>query len=131
LTGLNRVLAAEELCEDCAVQRVRSVVRFIGRNSWRVTVSVAGFALLIVGAIMMVTPGPGLLVIITGLAILATQYAWAERALDAAKTRAAKAKDATLRKNRRPPGDPPAAGGSSEPPPLPGSEEPDAERERS
>lgn len=81
--------------------KVRAVVRFIARNSWRVTVSLVGFGLLALGAIMMVTPGPGLIVIIAGLAILATQYAWAERALDAAKTRAAKAKDAALRKGRR------------------------------
>ena len=86
------------------VAKVRAVVRFIARNTWRATVSAVGFALIVVGAIMMVTPGPGLVVIIAGLAILATQYAWAERALDAAKTRAAKAKDAALRRGRRPPG---------------------------
>ena len=84
--------------------KVRAVVRFIARNTWRVTVSAAGFGLLVVGAIMMVTPGPGLLVIIAGLAVLATQYAWAERALDAAKTRAARAKDAAVRRSRRSPG---------------------------
>lgn len=70
---------------------------------------------------MMVTPGPGLLVIIAGLAVLATQYAWAERALDAAKTRAAKAKDTALRRGRR------GSGAGS----LGGPQEPDAQRERS
>lgn len=84
--------------------KVRAVVRFIARNTWRATVSAVGFALLVVGAIMMVTPGPGLLVIIAGLAVLATQYAWAERALDAAKTRAAKVKGAAVRRARRSPG---------------------------
>lgn len=84
--------------------KVRAVARFIARNTWRVTVSAAGFALIVLGAIMMVTPGPGLLVIIAGLAILATQYAWAERALDAARARAAKAKEAALRRSRRAPG---------------------------
>jgi hypothetical protein len=34
---------------------------------------------------MMVTPGPGVLAIIAGLAILATEWAWAERMLDRAK----------------------------------------------
>lgn len=87
------------------VAKVRAVVRFIARKTWRVTVSAVGFALIVVGAIMMVTPGPGLLVIIAGLAVLATQYAWAERALDAARTRAAKAKDAAVRRARRPPGE--------------------------
>jgi uncharacterized protein (TIGR02611 family) len=112
------------------VQRLRSVVRFIGRNSWRVAVSVAGFGLLVVGAIMMVTPGPGLLVIIAGLAVLATQYAWAERALDAARTRAANAKEAAVRRARRPSGSPTNEADASKPP-LGGSQEPDAERERS
>ena len=90
--------------------KMRAVVRFIARNTWRMTVSAAGFVLLIVGAIMMVTPGPGLLVIIAGLAVLATQYAWAERALDAARTRAAKAKDAAVRRARRSPGEGPGPG---------------------
>ncbi len=106
------------------VAKVRAVVRFIARNTWRVTVSAAGFALLIVGAIMMVTPGPGLLVIIAGLAVLATQYAWAERALDAAKTRAAKAKDAALRKGRH------TNGETDRPEPATGAP-PDREREPS
>ncbi len=106
--------------------KVRAVVRFIARNSWRATVSLVGFALLVLGAIMMVTPGPGLIVIIAGLAILATQYAWAERALDAAKTRANKAKDAALRKSRRSNGQGQASG------PVPGTAvQPDPERETS
>lgn len=123
--------------------KVRAVIRFIARNTWRVTVSVAGFALLVAGAIMMVTPGPGLLVIIAGLAVLATQYAWAERALDAARTRAGQARDAAVRKARResarsaqsaqsgPSGMPAGDGQGPERPPLGGPQEPDAERERS
>ncbi len=107
------------------VSTVRAVARFIARNSWRATVSLVGFALLVVGAIMMVTPGPGLIVIIAGLAILATQYAWAERALDAAKTRAAQAKDAALRKGRR------TNGEAEDPGPSTGAPPPDREREPS
>ena len=34
---------------------------------------------------MLVLPGPGILVIIAGLAILATEYVWAERLLRMAK----------------------------------------------
>jgi hypothetical protein len=37
---------------------------------------------------MMVTPGPGILVIIAGLAVLATEYAWAQRTLERTKERA-------------------------------------------
>ncbi|MGH2673884.1 MAG: PGPGW domain-containing protein [Actinomycetota bacterium] len=61
------------------------IARFIGRSGKRIAVTVLGFALLIAGLVMMVTPGPGVLVIVTGLAILATEWAWAERALDRAK----------------------------------------------
>jgi uncharacterized protein (TIGR02611 family) len=113
------------------VQRVRSVARFIARNTWRATVSAAGFALLVVGAIMMVTPGPGLLVIIAGLAVLATQYAWAQRALEAARTRAAKARDTALRRGHRPPGQDaaPPADVSGQSTALGRSEQADAERE--
>jgi uncharacterized protein (TIGR02611 family) len=61
------------------------IIRFIGRSGKRIAVTVVGFAVLIAGIIMMVTPGPGVLVIVVGLAILATEWAWAERALDRAK----------------------------------------------
>lgn len=66
----------------------RDVIRWIGRNGKRVGVSVAGFVLILAGLAMLVLPGPGVLVIIAGLAVLATEYTWAERALDAAKKRA-------------------------------------------
>jgi len=34
---------------------------------------------------MLITPGPGVVAILAGLAILASEWAWAERALDRAK----------------------------------------------
>lgn len=40
---------------------------------------------------MLVLPGPGTLVTLAGLAVLATEFAWAERTLDRTTTRAAKA----------------------------------------
>lgn len=68
-----------------------AIVRFIGRSGKRIAVTVAGFTVLLAGIVMMVTPGPGLLAIFAGLAILATEYAWAEHALDKAKRRAGQA----------------------------------------
>jgi uncharacterized membrane protein YcjF (UPF0283 family) len=47
---------------------------------------------------MLVLPGPGIVVIIAGLAILATEYVWAQRLLKIAKEKANQAKDAILRK---------------------------------
>ena len=62
-----------------------AIARFIGRSGKRIAVTVVGFLVLAAGAIMMVTPGPGIVVILAGLAILASEWAWAERALDRAK----------------------------------------------
>jgi hypothetical protein len=39
-------------------------------------------AVLLAGLSMLVLPGPGVIVIILGLVILATEFAWAERVLD-------------------------------------------------
>jgi hypothetical protein len=78
------------------------VGRFIGRNAKRVAVTIAGLLVLIAGAAMLVLPGPGIIVIIAGLAILATQYVWAERLLKLAKEKANQAKDAILRKDKHP-----------------------------
>lgn len=68
-----------------------AIVRFIGRSGKRIAVTIAGFAVLLAGLVMMVTPGPGILGIIAGLAILATEYAWAETMLDKTKQRAGEA----------------------------------------
>ena len=61
------------------------LVRFIGRSSKRVAVAVLGAVLVVGGLAMLVLPGPGILVVIAGLAVLATEFAWAEHLLDKAK----------------------------------------------
>lgn len=63
-------------------------VKYLWFSTRRIFVIVGGFALLGGGAAMLVLPGPGLLVIIAGLALLATEFVWAERALTAARRRA-------------------------------------------
>ncbi|MGH9190282.1 MAG: PGPGW domain-containing protein [Acidimicrobiales bacterium] len=77
------------------------LLRFLARHSLRATVGAAGFGLLGVGIFLLFLPGPGLLVVIAGLALLATQFAWAERALDRTKARAAQARDAARARARR------------------------------
>jgi UPF0716 family protein affecting phage T7 exclusion len=47
---------------------------------------VAGFALLLAGAAMIVLPGPGWVTIAFGLALLAPDFPWARNALDRLKT---------------------------------------------
>jgi hypothetical protein len=81
-----------------AVVPFKILALFIGRNSKRVGVTIAGFAVVLAGVAMLVLPGPGIVVIIAGLAILATEYVWAQRLLKIAKEKANQAKDAILRK---------------------------------
>ncbi len=68
-----------------------TLVRFIWRSSKRAAVFVLGVALLCIGLVMFVTPGPGIVLVVAGLAVLATEFAWAEHLLDKAKESAAKA----------------------------------------
>ena len=48
----------------------------------RVAFAVAGFVVLLIGVIMLFTPGPGWAVIVLGLGMLALEFTWAERALE-------------------------------------------------
>jgi UPF0716 family protein affecting phage T7 exclusion len=50
----------------------------------------AGFSLVIAGIFMLVLPGPGIVTIILGLALLAREFAWARRLLDRAREVAAR-----------------------------------------
>jgi uncharacterized protein (TIGR02611 family) len=68
-----------------------TLMRFIWRSSKRAAVFVVGVALLTAGFIMFVTPGPGIVLVVAGLAVLATEFAWAEHLLDKAKEQAARA----------------------------------------
>ena len=51
----------------------------------RVIVSVVGVTVLLIGIALLVLPGPAFVVIPVGLAILATEYAWARRWLKKAR----------------------------------------------
>ncbi len=57
---------------------------------------VGGFTLLFAGVVMLVTPGPGWLIIGLGLAVLAAEYVWARRLLNHLKAGGAKLRDAIL-----------------------------------
>jgi uncharacterized protein (TIGR02611 family) len=51
-------------------------------DAMRVIRIVGGFALLALGIVMLVTPGPGWLAIAGGIGLLATEFVWAKRLLD-------------------------------------------------
>jgi hypothetical protein len=67
------------------------IIRFIGRSSKRIAVTIVGAAFLLAGLAMLVLPGPGILVVVVGFAILGTEYAWAAEALERTKRAAAQA----------------------------------------
>jgi uncharacterized protein (TIGR02611 family) len=57
---------------------------------------VFGFTVLLLGVVMIVTPGPGWLVILFGLGILAAEFVWARRLLDRLKKEGVRIRDAVL-----------------------------------
>ncbi len=56
----------------------------------RVAIEVLGWTLVVAGIAALVLPGPGLLGLFAGLAVLSQQYEWAERRLQPVKTAAYK-----------------------------------------
>jgi tellurite resistance protein TerC len=59
----------------------------------RVFLIIAGFTLLLAGVVMLVTPGPGMLVIFLGLGLLAAEFVWARRLMDRIKHESARVVD--------------------------------------
>lgn len=55
------------------------------KQAKRLVIAMTGFTILMVGIAMIVLPGPAILVIPTGLGILATEFVWAKRVLKKAK----------------------------------------------
>ncbi len=60
----------------------------------RVLVGFVGGLITLIGVVALVAPGPGWLIIFTGLGILASEFAWAARVLTSAKGVASRAVDA-------------------------------------
>jgi uncharacterized protein (TIGR02611 family) len=56
-----------------------------------------GFTLLLVGALMLFTPGPGWLVIFLGLTVLAAEFVWAQRLMDRMKHQGNRLKSSVLK----------------------------------
>jgi len=57
----------------------------------RVLVGAVGGFVTLIGVVALVAPGPGWLIVFTGLGILATEFAWAARALTKARGIASRA----------------------------------------
>ena len=61
------------------------------RRTFRI---LAGFTLLLAGVVMLLTPGPGWLVIFLGLGLLAAEFVWARRLMDRMKSESDRVRDA-------------------------------------
>ena len=59
----------------------------------RSAVTLVGICLVLGGIALMQLPGPGILVVVAGLAVLATEYVWARRLLRRAKAEAERAQE--------------------------------------
>ncbi len=62
-----------------------------GRIVWRVIIGILGSGITVAGGIALIGPGPGILIVLAGLGILATEFAWAGRVMMHTKRIAAKA----------------------------------------
>ena len=62
-----------------------------GKHVKRVTIALVGATVLLVGIALLVLPGPGLLLVLAGLLILATEFPALEKHVDPVRDRAMKA----------------------------------------
>ncbi|HEY0905411.1 MAG TPA: PGPGW domain-containing protein [Marmoricola sp.] len=108
---LEHALAAARTREEDEQHWWDRVNAYLHRNkamsaTTKLVVTLLGSAVLMAGLVMMVTPGPGLLGIVAGLAILATEWDWADRWLTTARRKlhearlAAEAMDPRVRRRR-------------------------------
>lgn len=83
----------------------RSPFLRLARGSYRIArrlvIATVGATVILVGAVMSVTPGPAVVVIPIGLAILALEFVWARRLLRLFRVRARQASRAWRRGDRQ------------------------------
>lgn len=66
---------------------MKHIIIHTDKQAKRLVVIVIGFTILAIGIAMIVLPGPAIVVIPVGLALLATEFIWAKKLLVAVKTR--------------------------------------------
>jgi Putative transmembrane protein (PGPGW) len=59
-----------------------------GKGLRTVSITVAGWVLVVAGVAALVLPGPGLLLLLAGLVVLSQRYDWAERRVEPVKAKA-------------------------------------------
>jgi len=58
---------------------IKRTIHITYRVARRIVITLLGATVVLLGIVMLVTPGPAFIVIPTGLAILALEYTWAHR----------------------------------------------------
>jgi len=72
------------------------------KQAKRVVVLVVGSSVVLLGVVMLVTPGPGWLAIFLGLSILSAEFVWARRLLKRMKRAGDRIADTVLPEKRGP-----------------------------
>jgi len=85
--------------EDRWAWRARLKRNPVTRRAYRLVVGVVGTAIVVVGLVLLPAPGPGWLIIFAGLAVLASEFEWAQRLLDHARRRVSQWTAWTARQN--------------------------------
>ncbi len=67
------------------IDRIRATPT--GRIALKIVVGIAGTAIILVGLALVPLPGPGWLVVLAGLAVLALEFPWAKRVLHFTRTK--------------------------------------------
>lgn len=62
----------------------------------KVGVTIAGWLLVVAGIVLIAIPGPGLLLLLSGLVVLASEYAWARRYVEPVRRRAFQAAEESV-----------------------------------
>ena len=63
------------------------MIRAAIKHTWKSIIFVVGITVLLFGIMLIVTPGPAILIIPLGLAILATELLWAKNLMNKLKDR--------------------------------------------
>lgn len=59
------------------------------KQARKIVIAVIGFTIILIGLALLVLPGPGIVVLLLGLAVLATEFVWAKHWLGRLKSAAA------------------------------------------
>jgi uncharacterized protein (TIGR02611 family) len=68
-----------------ALRETEKTVALALHKAWRIIIFVIGGSIVLIGAALVILPGPGWLTILLGLTILASEFVWAGRLLKKAQ----------------------------------------------